>query len=343
VKNTLIKCLFLALVVAVVITGRQGLNASYAAVSSPGPEDTGSSLHTDVPPAVSGLAENENPDSQPAQYSPQQTAVNTRWTLEQIQAAASNSRAKSAETVLIAILDTGIDTGHDELYGLISAEINLTESNTAGDLYGHGTAVAGIIAAATENNVAAGTTPESYLLNVKVADDEGRCNYATLARGIIRAVDSGALVINISLEIKEDSAELKEAVDYAWEKGAIIIAAAGNDGSSLPVYPACYENCLAVTAFKDNNTLVPMANYGDWVDISAPGFKIYTTLPGSKYGYKYGTSFAAACISGLAGKLFSIVEDTNNNGCLNDEVRQIIEAGYKEFSSPPSPSFVKRD
>jgi thermitase len=328
VKNTLIKCLFLALVIAVGITGRQGLNAGYAAVSSTSPENTGSRLYTDVPPAVSGLAENENPDSQTARYSPRQTAVNTRWTMEQIQAVASTGRAKSAETVLIAILDTGIDTGHEELYGLISAETNLTESGTAGDLYGHGTAVAGIIAAVTENNVT-GATPESCLLNIKVADDEGQCNYATLARGIIRAVDSGALVINISLEIKEDTTELKEAVDYAWNKGAVIIAAAGNDGSSLPVYPACYDNCLAVTAVKDDNTLVPLANYGDWVDVGAPGFKIYTTLPGNKYGYKYGTSFAAACISGLAGRLFSIVEDTNSNGRLNDEVRRIIEAGYQ--------------
>jgi len=126
------------------------------------------------------------------------------------------------------------------------------------------------------------------------------------------------------------SPELETAINFAWENGVIIIAAAGNDGNDLPVYPACYENCISVTGLRDNGELAPLANYGDWVDAAAPGFEIYSTLPGNEYGYKQGTSFAAACVSGLAARLLPLVEDGNGDSRLNDEVRQLIIAisGY---------------
>jgi thermitase len=146
-----------------------------------------------------------------------------------------------------------------------------------------------------------------------------------MATGIIWAVDNGARVINISLELKESTPELQKAVDYAWNNGAIIIAAAGNDGGNLPVYPAAYENCIAVTSIKESGALAPLANYGDWVDIAAR-WDIYSTLPGNKYGYMYGTSFATAYVSGLAARLFTVLTDTNGDGKLNDEVRRKIEA-----------------
>ena len=94
---------------------------------------------------------------------------------------------------------------------------------------------------------------------------------------------------------------------------------------SSAVYPAGYENCIGVTAIKDNGELAPLANYGDWVDAAAPGYKIYSTLPGDDYGYRYGTSFAAAYVSGLSARLFSLAEDTNGNGRINDEVCHIID------------------
>ncbi len=257
-----------------------------------------------------------------------ESCLNKQWALEQIQAVPLPGIVKSDSPVLVAVLDTGIDREHEDLCGTVIADANFTESATTDDIYGHGTHIAGIIAARNDNNSGIiGLAPKSYLVNVKVADDKGRCQISALADGIIWAVDNGANVINISIEMIESTSELREAVDYAWRNGAVIIAAAGNDGKELPVYPACYENCIGVTAIRENGTLAPLANFGDWVDVAAPGFNIYSTLPDNSYGYKHGTSFATAYVSGLAALLFTVVTDTNGDGRLNDEVRLAIDAG----------------
>ena len=110
----------------------------------------------------------------------------------------------------------------------------------------------------------------------------------------------------------------------AHQNGVIVVAAAGNGGTGTPVYPAAYEHCIAVTAVDDSGNLIPLANHGDWVDIAAPGYEIYSALPGNNYGYMYGTSFATAYVSGLAARLFPLIQDINNDGKVNDEVRQLL-------------------
>jgi thermitase len=157
------------------------------------------------------------------------------------------------------------------------------------------------------------------------------CRQSDLVQGIIWAVDNGARVINISIELSSYTAPLKEAVDYAWESGAIVIAAAGNEGNSEPVYPAAFDDCLSVTGVSKDLDRAPLANYGDWVDAAAPGFMIYGALPSDSYGYQHGTSFAAAYVSGLAARLFALAVDTNGNGKVNDEVREAILAGCREL------------
>ncbi len=239
----------------------------------------------------------------------------------------------SSQDVLIAILDTGIDQNHEDLEGKVVAEVNFTDSPTADDIHGHGTHIAGILAANSNNGIGVtGMAPDAQLMNVKVVDDKGRSQPSVVAQGIIWAVNNGANVLNISIEIREASPELEDAVNYAWSQGVIIIAAAGNDGSQSPIYPAYYENSIAVAATRENDTLAPLSNYGDWVNVAAPGFNIYSTLPDDGYGYKTGTSFAAPYVSGLAALLFSVVTDTNGDGRLNDEVRAVIEAGGQELN-----------
>lgn len=235
------------------------------------------------------------------------------------------------DNVVVAILDTGIDAHHEELANKVVAAVNFTDSPTAEDFYGHGTHVAGIIAASAGNGIGiTGLAPGSSIMNVKVADDTGRCLASAIARGITWAVDNGARVINISLELTEPSPMLEEAVDHAWEKGALVIAAAGNEGSEAPIYPAYYDNVISVAALETNGELAPLSNHGDWVDVAAPGYKIYGTLPNNTYGYKSGTSFAAAHVSGLAALLFSLARDSNGNNRINDEVRDAIEVGYRK-------------
>jgi len=233
--------------------------------------------------------------------------------------------------VIIAVLDTGIDKDHQELSSHIVAEINFTDSPTSRDVYGHGTHIAGIVVASSGDTGTAATVSGFRLMNVKVADDQGGCRAEAVAEGIVWAVENGANIINISLELKEPSAALQEAIEYAWSRGAIIIAAAGNDGSELPTYPAYYENCIAVAAVTEDDRLVPLSNHGDWVDVAAIGLNIFSTLPDNSYGYKTGTSFAAASVSHLAALLFRVAMDKNGDGCLNDEVRAAIEAGCRRI------------
>lgn len=235
---------------------------------------------------------------------------------------------KGTPNVLIAVLDTGIDKEHKDLKGKVVDEVNFTDSPTVSDVYGHGTHIAGIIVAATDNG--AGTdnlTCGCRLLNVKVADDQGKFQNSIAAQGIIWAADHGADVINISLTSTELSPSMEEAVNYAWEKGAVVVAAAGNLVGEKLVYPAYYTNCLAVTAIDDNNAIASWASHGDWVDVAAPGMNSYSTSPGNKYDDRSGTSMAAAHVSGLAGLLFTLESDRNGNGFVNDEVRARIENG----------------
>ena len=254
--------------------------------------------------------------------------VDRQWALTHIQVGELWQSTTSGSGIVVAVLDTGIDKNHEDLSGKVVGEANFTDSPVINDIYGHGTHIAGIIAAYGDNGLGVvGIAPQSQLLNVKVAEDDGRCQASTVAQGIIWAVDNGAVVINVSIEIRQPSAQLEAAVDYAWEHGAIVIAAAGNSGSQTPVYPAYYENVIAVAAADPDNTLAMLSNYGQWVDMAAPGSDIYSTMPDNEYGYKTGTSFATAYISGLAAILFDTLSDANGNGYLNDEVKAALENG----------------
>jgi len=261
-------------------------------------------------------------------FVPNDPYVDRQWALSHIQIGELWQTTTSGSEILVAVLDTGIDKSHEDLIGKVAGEANFTSSPVVGDIHGHGTHIAGIIAAYSDNGLGvAGIAPQSQLLNVKVAGDNGRCQAAAIAQGIIWAVDNGAVVINVSIEIRGPSAELEEAVNYAWEHGALVIAAAGNEGSQTPVYPAFYEHVIAVAAIGQDDTLALLSNYGDFFYMDSPGFDIYSTLPGNEYGYKTGTSFATAYVSGLAAILFDTLTDANGNGYLNDEVRAALENG----------------
>ena len=277
------------------------------------------SAYNDSP--VYQVARADNSDSSSYGPSPQATYslddsyLAERWGVTKIEAPQAWQITRGDRSIMVAVLDTGINKDNQDLADRVVAEVNFTNSPTSDDLYGHGSHMAGTIAA---------IAPECRLMNVKVADDLGRCEPSVVARGIIWAVDHGAKVINISLAMQA-SPDLIEAVNYAWSQGAIIIAAAGNKGGSEPSYPAYYVNCLAVAGTNENNSLALLSSHGDWVDVAAPGFNIYSELPQNQYGYKTGTSSAGAHVSGVAALVFSVAEDTNGNGAVNDEVRWAIE------------------
>ncbi len=251
-----------------------------------------------------------------------------QWGMVKIQAPEAWDITQGSATVKIAICDTGIDQDHEDIAAKIVANKNFTVSPTVDDRYGHGTHVAGIAAAITNNaKGVAGVGFNSSLMNVKVLGDNGTGRYSWVAKGIIWAADNGAKVINLSLGGSSPSATLESAVDYAWSKGAVLVAAAGNNNTDAPLYPAYYQNCIAVAATDQNDVKASFSNYGSWVDIAAPGVDIFSTMPNHKnkigtlnYGSLSGTSMSAPHIAGVGALLFA-----KYPGWSNTEVRAKIE------------------
>lgn len=266
---------------------------------------------------------------------PDDTCLDKQWGISQISAPQAWQIASGNSDTIIAVLDTGIDQTHIDLAGKVIANINFAQSPTVDDVQGHGTHIAGIIGAIANNGTGiAGLAYNCSLMNVKVADDKGFCDSASVAEGIVWAVDNGAKVINISLTFIRPTQALEDAVNYAWNQGVVVVAASANDVGDRPIYPACYSNCIAVAATDASDSLAFGSSHNDWVDIAAPGVDIYSTLPDSKYGIRSGTSMAAAYTAGLAGLLITLVTDTNGNGLLNDEVRNIIKDSCDEIGIP---------
>lgn len=234
-------------------------------------------------------------------------------------------------SVNIAILDTGIDQDHEELASKMVSQVNFTDSSTLDDLYGHGTHVAGIAAAVTNNGTGvAGVCWSCSLLNVKVLNDQGSGYYSWIAQGIVWAADNGAKVINMSLGGNVKSRTLEKAVNYAWSKGVILACAGGNNGNSSPTYPAAYANCMAVAATDANDQKASWSSYGrKWMDVAAPGLDIFSTFPNHaytigkslNYDYGSGTSMATPYVAGLAGLIWNTSYATSNKA-----VRDRIES-----------------
>jgi len=250
--------------------------------------------------------------------------VDKQWGLQRIQGLVVEPT--ETKEILVAVLDTGIDQQHPDLVGKVVGSINFSDSQVVTDYLGHGTHIASIIAANGGNNVGiVGAAPNARLLNVKIADDKGMIWASTTAKGIIWAVDNGAEIINMSLAMPAATPALEEAVNYAWSKGVVIIAAAGNTGSSIPTYPASCPNVIAVAATDINGSLWEKSNHGDWVNAYAPGAEIYSALPGNSYGYMSGTSMATAYVTAVAALELPTVTDDDGDGFVNDEVNDVLK------------------
>ena len=280
-------------------------------------------------------------------FTPNDTYFGNQWGMPKIQAPEAWDITRGSSTVTIAICDTGIDQDHEDLSGKIVASTNFSGSATVNDMFGHGTHVAGIAAAVTNNSKGvAGVGFNSSLMNVKVLDDNGSGYYSWIASGIKYAADNGAKVINLSLGGYFSSNTLKNAVNYAWNKGCVLVAAAGNDGLSWPLYPAYYTNCIAVAATDKNDAKASWSNYGNsWVDVAAPGVDIYSTLPNHQnqigiqnYGSLSGTSMATPHVSGVA----ALVWATTKYGTSNSVVRSRIQNTADQVGSMWSKYRIKR-
>lgn len=206
---------------------------------------------------------------------------------------------------VVAVVDTGVQLDHPDLAAQIVQGYDFVDDDTlAEDGYGHGTHVAGTIAAVTDNGVGvAGTCPACRIMPVRVLDRYGGSAF-TVAAGIVFASDNGARVINLSLGGPYSSI-VEESLALATRRGALPVCAAGNDGTNDTRYsfPAADDHCIAVAATTIRDELAWFSNYGSWVDIAAPGESIYSTLPYDEYFWADGTSMATPHVAGVAGLL----------------------------------------
>lgn len=250
------------------------------------------------------------------QYAPQKVHCPEAWNLSQGKA-----------SVIIAIIDTGIDPTHPDLknkivpgYDIGSGDSNPTSTEA------HGNHTAGIAAADTNNGVGiAGAGFNCRIMPIKLAP---RFDASHSASAIIYAADHGARVISMSYGSTHPSSTEQNAVNYAWNKGLVIVAAAGNNGVDAAFYPASYDNVISVASSRPDDTLSPFSNYGaDRVDVAAPGENILSTVPGG-YASMTGTSMSCPLVAGVVGLLWSFATPSTTN----TQIRAALENNCDTFT-----------
>jgi len=296
-------------------------------------------------------------------HTPNDPEFSRQWGLAKINAPAAWDAITAAVTLTIAMLDTGMDLGHpdlasqlwtnpdeipgngldddangkiDDVHGwrFYQAANSPAEDALIQDDFGHGTHVAGIAAAATDNGVGvAGVAGGARIMVVKVLDQYGNGWYSDIIAGIVYAVDNGARIINLSLGGASQSQALCDAVAYAASRGALVVAAAGNTGGAV-LYPAACADALAVAATNQTDGRPPFSNYGPQIDLAAPGVDIYSTwyatgIQASGYFTKSGTSMAAPHVAGAAALLWS-----QWPAWTPDQVRQRLLATATDVGTP---------
>lgn len=226
-----------------------------------------------------------------SQYGIIQTFCNAAW-----------EREDGGYGVTIAVLDTGIDRDHPEFaFRTLPGYDFVNEDSNPADDNGHGTLCAGVSAAAADNGIGiAGVAYHATILPVKVLDKQSKGSYSNIAQGIRWAADQGADVISMSLAGSSSSSTLSSAIDYAYRKGVVVVAAAGNGGNTRRMYPAAYSQVVSVSAVDRRKRRPSFATYGSWVDVAAPGDTIYSTYPGGTFRTANGTSMASAFVAGQA-------------------------------------------
>lgn len=260
-----------------------------------------------------------------------------QWNLRKIGMEQAWDVTTGNPSLVVAVLDTGVDSSHPDLAGRLMPGYDfLNDDPDPADDGGHGTHNAGIIGAASNNGAGiAGLTWQTRIMPLKVLNSGGVGPDSVIARGIIYAADHGARVINMSFGSSTTSNTLGAAIRYAYEKGAVLVAAAGNTArlDNAAIYPAAFDQVLAVGATDETDRVADFSQHHPYVGVSAPGVHIVSTFwRGSGYGSYVsasGTSAAAPHVSGLAALILSA-----NPALTNVQVRQIIQDTSDDLGPP---------
>jgi len=212
---------------------------------------------------------------------------------------------KPKKKIKVAILDSGIDKKHEDIVGKVVKEWNaILPGEPVIDDYedGHGTAIAGIIAASNNDVGIVGINPNVDLYSVKILDSKGNGNVESFIKGIEWCIKEKVQIINMSFGMRSNNAKLYEAVEKAIDSGIVIVASSGNNFGKTVDYPAGYEGVISVTAVNQNYKVGHFSAKGK-VDFSAPGVSILSTAKNGKYSIHNGTSLATAYVTGVVSLL----------------------------------------
>lgn len=227
-------------------------------------------------------------------------------------------RQSRGKEVKIAIIDTGIDFSHPDLADNVQAGINLFNPQLlAGDDHGHGTHIAGIIAAVDNDAGVVGIASDAHLYPVKALNQRGEGSLADVIRALDWCIEKRMDVINMSFGIDRRSQALHTAISRTVQAGCMVVAAAGNHGGNKTVdYPAAYDEVIAVGATDEHDNIVWFSSRGPEIDLVAPGTRVLSTSTGNSYLRLDGTSMAAAHVSGALAILLKVLKKSSKETVL---------------------------
>jgi subtilisin family serine protease len=236
---------------------------------------------------------------------------------------------------IVAVLDTGVDGDDPDLRDAVlasQARSFVPGTDPLDDPTGHGTHVAGIVAATTGNRVGGAGVSRARILPVTIADASGRATTSALVRGIRYAVARGARIVNISFGGEGFSRIEQDAIDGAVRRGVLVVVPVGNSGGrpGPPEYPGAYRHVMTVAALGRDGRVLPLSERGDQVSIAAPGERVMSSEPGgsARLVPRTGTSMAAAVVAGAAARVM-----TARPGLSAQRVRALLEATARDV--PP--------
>jgi len=270
----------------------------------------------------------------PTEIIPDDPKFPNEWHLQMIQAPTAWATSTGAG-VTVAILDTGVDPDHPDLVTrLVPGWNSVSLNNDTTPVYGHGTWVAGVVAAETNNGIGvASVAYNAHLMPIRVTNSsDGYAYYSDIARGLTWAADHGAQVANISYDVTSSGA-VSSAAQYLRSMGGVVVVAAGNSGSS----PGYGNNpyVISVSATTSSDTKASWSSYGDYVDVSAPGASILSTSNGGGYATVSGTSFASPTTAGVCALIMGA-----NGALVPADVESILESTADDLGSAGwDPSF----
>lgn len=256
------------------------------------------------------------------------------WQKNMIQPNRSRELGCMGQSVRVAVIDSGV-TAHDELRGHLLEGYNFLDENTdVTDNIGHGTFVAGLIAANDDGVGITGIAPRACVVPLKCFDTNKTTTVSVICRAIYAAIDTyGCQAINMSFGVKTYTENLEKAIDYATSSGAVCVASAGNLGTTTLYYPAACKNAIGVGAVDDESVVASFSQRNESVFVTAPGKGVCSTTNDGGYGTKNGTSFSAPLVTGSVACMLNAAEDVAPQSIRKALIAGAVDLGEEGYDT----------